>query len=192
MVEIGRLVQLQIQRSSLKTGEKPNRVYDPAPLLNVDEIWVSPDGILGRGPDGSWVVDVHHRSHPQTKNEDGLHGISVGFTGHYDAMRERFGERISAGCAGENMIAENTGRISLDQIAGGLAILGPDGHEKLRLDVLKVAHPCRPFTGWSLGRLVEPEELKRHLQFLDEGTRGYRCQTAATAIVTVGDVLVVV
>ena len=190
MVEIGRLVQLQIQRSSLKTGDKPHRVYDPAPLLSVAEIWVSPDGILGRGPEGSWVVDVHHRSHPQTKNEDGLHGISVGFTGHYDAMRERFGERISAGCAGENMIAQNTGRISLNQIAGGLAILGPDGSEKLRFDVLKVAHPCRPFTGWALGRHVEPDALKANLQFLDDGTRGYRLQTATSGLVGVGDLLV--
>jgi hypothetical protein len=192
MVEIGRLVQLQIQRSSLKTGEKPNRVYDPAPLLSVDELWVSPDGILGRRPEGSWVVDVHHRAHPQTKNEDGLHGISVGFTGHYAEMRERFGQRITPGCAGENLIAETAGRIDLDQIAGGLAVLGPDGTEKLRFDVLKVAHPCRPFTGWALGRRVEPEDLKRHLQFLDDGTRGYRLQTAATAVVSVGDRLVIV
>jgi len=192
MVEIGRLVQLQIQRSSLKTGDKPNRVYDPAPLLSVDEIWVSPDGILGRGPEGSWVVDVHHRSHPATKNEDGLHGISVGFTGHYDEMRERFGGRIAPGCAGENIIAENTGRIPLEQIAGGLAVLGPDGTEKLRLDVLQVAHPCRPFTGWALNRRVEPDALKGHLQFLDNGTRGYRCQTATSGVVCVGDRLAIV
>lgn len=192
MVEIGRLVRLQIQRSSLKTGEKPNRVYDPGPLLSVDEIWVSPDGILGKGAEGSWVVDVHHRAHPRTKNDDGLHGISVGFTGHYAAMSERFGARIVPGCAGENLIAETAGRIDLEQIAGGLAVVGPDGQERLRLEVLQVAHPCRPFTGWALGRHVEPEDLKRHLQFLDNGTRGYRCQTAASGVVAVGDRLVLV
>ena len=192
MVELGRLVRLQIQRSSLKTGEKPNRVYDPAPLLLVDELWVSPDGILGRGDEGSWIVDVHHRSHPQTKNEDGLHGISVGFTGHYEAMSEQFGERIVPGCAGENLIAEVDGRIDLERIAGGLAILGPDGSERLRLEVLQVAHPCRPFTGWALGRRVDPEVLKAKLQFLDNGTRGYRCQTAASGIVMMGDRLVLV
>ena len=190
MVEIGRLVQLQIQRSSLKTGAKPNRVYDPAPLLSVDELWVGPDGVLGRDVAGAWVVVGHPPSPPQTKNEDGLHGISVGFTGHYDEMRERFGAQIIPGCAGENLIAESSGRLQLDDIKGGLAVVGPDGREKLRLDVLQVAHPCRPFTGWALGRRVEPEDLKRHLQFLDEGTRGYRCQTAATAVVAVGDVLV--
>lgn len=191
MVEIGRLVRLQIQRSSLKTGEKPNRVYDPEPILSVDEIWISPEGILGRGPEGSWVVDVHHRAHPQTKNEDGLHGISVGFTGHYDAMRERFGARIAPGCAGENLIAETANRVPLERIAGGLAVVAPDGSERLRLEVLKVAHPCRPFTGWALGRQVEPDALKAHLQFLDGGTRGYRCQAAASGMVALGDRLVI-
>ena len=67
MVEIGRLVQLQIQRSSLKTGAKPNRVYDPAPLLSVDELWVGPDGVLGRDAAGAWVGVVHHRSQTQTQ-----------------------------------------------------------------------------------------------------------------------------
>lgn len=192
MVEIGRLVRLQVQRSSLKTGEKPNRVYDPEPILSVDEIWISPDGILGRGPEGSWVVDVHHRAHPETKNDDGLHGISVGFTGHYEAMRERFGARIAPGCAGENLLAETAGRVPLERIAGGLAVVAPDGRERLRLEVLQVAHPCRPFTGWALGRQVEPEALKAHLQFLDGGTRGYYCQAAASGAVAVGDVLVIV
>jgi len=192
MVELGRLVRLQIQRSSLKTGEKPNRVYDPAPITTVEQMWVGPDGILGRGADGSWVVDVHHRAHPQTKNEDGVHGISVGFTGHYTEMQRRFGERIIPGCAGENLIAETAERVSLERIAGGLAIIAPDGTERLRLDVLKVAHPCRPFTGWALGRQVAPEVLKEHLQFLDDGTRGYLCQTAVGGMVAVGDRLVLV
>lgn len=192
MVRLGRLVRLQIQRSSLKTGEKPNRVYDPAPIVSVEQLWLTPDGILGRGPDGAWLVDVHHRAHPQTKNADGLHAISVGFTGHYDEMRERFGARIVAGCAGENLIAATEGRVPLERIAPGLAILAPDGSERLRLDVLQVAHPCRPFTGWALGRQVEPEVLKSHLQFLDEGTRGYRCQVAQAAMIEVGDVLAIV
>jgi hypothetical protein len=192
MVELGRLVRLQVQRSSLKTGEKPNRVYDPGPLLSVPEVWMTPDGILGRGPDGAWVVDVHHRAHPQTKNADGLHGISIGFTSHYGAMQEQFGGGITLGCAGENLIAETAVRVALEQIAGGLAILAPDGRERVRLEVLKVAHPCRPFTGWALGRRVESEVLKAHLQFLDDGMRGYRCHAAVAGMVSVGDRLVLV
>src|SRR5437588_713120 len=47
MRELGRIVRLQIQRSSLKTGEKPRRSYDPAPLLAVDRVAVGPEGVLG-------------------------------------------------------------------------------------------------------------------------------------------------
>ena len=41
---LGRIVNLQIQRSSLKLGEKPNRWFDPAPLLPVAELTLTPDG----------------------------------------------------------------------------------------------------------------------------------------------------
>src|SRR5437660_11269113 len=89
MRELGRIVRLQIQRSSLKTGEKPRRSYDPAPLLAVDRVALGPDGVLGEGPGGgAWLVDVHHRAHPETKNEDGVHGVSIGFTSPYAQMRD--------------------------------------------------------------------------------------------------------
>jgi hypothetical protein len=189
MRTIATIARLQIQRSSLKTGEKPTRVYDPAPLLAVPRLRVTPDGVLGGGSDGgsTWIVDVHHRAHPETKNEDGLHGVSLGFTSHYAAMRERFGDRLVVGCAGENIIAAADRPFTYDDLAGGVAILAPDGHERVRLRVLDVAHPCRPFTGWALGRQVEPEELKRHLQFLDNGMRGFYCVGEGEGTVSVGD-----
>jgi len=189
MRELGRLVRLQIQRTTLKTGVKPERRYDPAPILAVDRLALSPDGVMGAA-DGGWLVDVHHRAHPATKNDDGLHGVSVGFTGHYAAMREKFGPHLVTGCAGENLIVETPGRFSFDEVAGGLAIIGADGQERARLKVLQVAHPCRPFTGWALGGTVESAVLKEHLQFLDDGMRGFYCTAAGTGIVEVGDVLV--
>jgi hypothetical protein len=187
MRTIGTVTRLQVQRASLKRGEKPTRLYDPAPLLALPTLHVTPDGALGGSPDGTWVVDVHHRAHPETKNEDGLHGISLGFTSHYAAMREHFGARVQVGCAGENIIATAEGRFSYDDLAGGVAVLGPDGSERVRLRVLQVAHPCRPFTGWALGKQVEPEELKRHLQFLDGGMRGFYCQGEGVGTVSLGD-----
>ncbi|OLC06408.1 MAG: hypothetical protein AUH42_05720 [Gemmatimonadetes bacterium 13_1_40CM_70_11] len=192
MRSIGTIVRLQIQRSTLKTGEKPNRVYDPAPILPVDRLAVSPDGVLGGGREGvgGWLVDVHHRVHPFTKNEDGLHGVSVGFTSHYALMRDRFGKRIAPGCAGENILAEADRRLTLADLEGGLAIMGPDGQERVRLRVLQVAHPCRPFTGWALGGRVEAEVLKSHLQFLDDGMRGFYAVGEGEGIVSVGDRLV--
>jgi len=190
MRTIGTITRLQIQRSSLKTGEKPNRVYDPTPLLPVPRLTVTPDGVLGAGTDGGWIVDVHHRAHPETKNEDGLHGVSVGFTSHYAAMRDRFGERIVVGCAGENVIVAADRMFTYDDLAGGVAIVATDGPERVRLKVLQVAHPCRPFTGWASGGRVEAEVLKSHLQFLDGGTRGFYCVGEGCGTVQVGDQLV--
>jgi hypothetical protein len=190
MRAIGTITRLQIQRGSLKTGEKPTRRYDPGPLLAVPRLNITPDGALG-ARDGEWIVDVHHRAHPLTKNEDGLHGISLGFTSHYDAMRERFGSRIDVGCAGENIIATASKRLAYEELADGVAILSPDGTERVRLRVLQVAHPCRPFTGWALGRTVEPDELKQHLQFLDEGMRGFYCVGEGTGTVALGDSIAV-
>ena len=187
MHELGTITRLQIQRSALKTGEKPNRVYDPAPILAVDRLWLSPDGVFGFSAGSGWIVDIHHRAHPESKNLDGEHGISLGFTSHYQAMQDRFGSRVAIGCAGENIIATATRRFTIDDLTGGVAIAAPDGAERLRLTVLDVAHPCRPFTGWALGREVENEALKSHLQFLDGGTRGFLLGGDANGIVSVGD-----
>ena len=194
MRTIGTVARLQIQRGSLKRGEKPARRYDPAPLLSVPALNVSPDGALGASPADAdtWIVDVHHRAHPQTKNEDGLHGISIGFTSHYAAMQEHFGARIAVGCAGENIIAEVDRRLTYDELAAGVAILSPEGTERVRLKVVQVAHPCKPFTGWALGKQVEPAELKEHLQFLDNGMRGFYCQGLGSGTVTVGDLMAIV
>src|SRR5260370_3995009 len=144
MRELGRIVHLQIQRASLKTGEKPTRVYDPAPLLAVDCLAIGPDGVVGQGGEGEWLVDVHHRAHPATKNEDGAHGVSLGFTSHYGEMHDRFGDRITIGCAGENIIVETPGRATLAGAAHGVALLRGDGRGLARLAVLDAARPFRP------------------------------------------------
>ena len=191
MRAIGTVSRLQIQRGSLKTGDKPLRRYDPAPLLVVPRLNVTPDGALGGRETGEWIVDVHHRAHPLTKNADGLHGISLGFTTHYDAMREHFGERIAVGCAGENIIATTDKHFTYDELSGGIAVLAPDGTERVRLRVLEVAHPCKPFTGWALGKTVEPAELKKHLQFLDNGMRGFYCVGEGTGTVWMGDAIAI-
>lgn len=191
MDQIGAIVRLQIQRAPLKSGVQPHRAYDPAPILAVERLAVSPEGVLGQAADGSWIADVHHRAHPATKNEDGRHGVSLGFTAHYDAMRRRFGQRISIGCAGENIIAATDRLFTLDDVRGGLALLGADGRVLVRLRDIDIAHPCRPFTGWALGQVVEAEVLKSQLQFLDGGMRGFYAVGEGTGVVAVGDRLAV-
>jgi hypothetical protein len=192
MRSIGTIALLQIQRSSLKTGEKPQRIYDPAPLLHVDRLAIGPDGVFGLAAGQGWIVDIHHRRHPDSNNLDGRHGISLGFTTHYGAMRTQLGSRIELGCAGENIIVEATRRFAITDLETGIAILAPDGSERLRLSVFDVAHPCRPFTGWALGRTVESDVLKSSLQFLEGGMRGFLLGGDGTGIVSVGDEVMVI
>ena len=190
---LGPIVRLQVQRSPLKVGEKPHRRYDPAPILEVERLRLSPEGTIGL-VDGQEFMDVHHRSHPQTRQNRPEKGLSLGFTGHYREMQRRYGSHMTVGCAGENVIVDLPRRISLDEVLMGLAILGPDRTERVRLGQLCVAHPCKPFSGFALGgKLVEPEVLKETLQFMDEGMRGFRCVPDVTAPVEieVGDLVVV-
>jgi hypothetical protein len=64
MREIGRIKLVQVQRASLKAGERPYRYFDPTPLLVVDGLLLSPGGVVGLTADGDRVVDVHHVEHP--------------------------------------------------------------------------------------------------------------------------------
>ena len=171
---LGRVVRLQIQRSRLKLGEKPNRWYDPAPLLAVNELTLTPEGALARLPDGGMLIDIHHAAHPETRNNERLNDLSVGFTPHYAAMRERYGEHLSDGCAGENILIETNGVVKLAEIAGGLVIQPAGGGRPARLRAVRVAAPCREFSGYA-SRSSEPQVIKEALQFLDDGLRGFYC-----------------
>src|SRR5439155_13919024 len=105
------------------------------------------------------MVDVHHRMHPSTKNPDGEHGISLGFTSHYDVMRARLGDRITPGCAGENILVETRGRVGMEDFTGGVGLLTRDGREVVGLHVLQVAQRCRTYSGWALGVSVEADGM---------------------------------
>src|SRR5207248_10512039 len=100
---IGTIVRLQVQRSSLKLGERPRRWFDPAPLVVVPALVLSEAGVVGLLPEGGRIVDVHNREHPESRHGNG-NGISVGFTSHYVQMRSRLGDRIVEGIAGENIL----------------------------------------------------------------------------------------
>jgi hypothetical protein len=185
---LGRIVRLQIQRSKLKLGEKPNRHYDPAPLLAVDELTLTPEGALARLPDGGVLVDVHHAAHPDTRNLDRTNDLSVGFTSHYTAMRERYGEHLVDGCAGENILIETSRRVTMADIAGGIVIQPADSGRPVQLRVVRHAPPCREFSGYA-SRASEPEIIKETLQYLDDGLRGFYCALGnpAPVLVSVGD-----
>ncbi len=123
MERIGTIVRLQIQTASLKVGETPRR-YDPAALRSLGAATVTSEGVLGRHGDGSIVLDVHHERHRLSKNRGGANGVSLGFTAHYRAMRDRFGDHLADGIAGENILVETDRRFREDDLIGSIVIVG--------------------------------------------------------------------
>ena len=179
----GTIVQLQIQRSPLKIGERPARRYDPTPLLRVDRLLVTARGAIGWLPDGSAVLDVHHDDHPATRGRDGGRGLSIGFTSHYGVMRQRLGERVRDGVAGENVLVESDRLHTLVGLGPRLGVTSATTGETAWLAQLAVARPCKAFSRYCLGRPeTSTEELKDVLQFLEEGTRGFYASLADPSV----------
>ncbi len=187
---IGPIVLLQVQRGALKVGEKGAKRYHTDPIIGVPRLRVTRDGAVGLAADGD-ILDAHHRDHPLHKNDDGVHGLSVGFTAHYGVMQQRFGPHLTLGAAGENLVVETARRIALADVEHGLVVLDAAGAEKGRLTAIEIAHPCKAFTGFALRHeTVPPDAFKQSLQFLDGGLRGFYCTWAdAPAVLERGDVL---
>lgn len=181
LYEIGRVKQVQVQRFSLKVGERPRAYYDPTPLLVVAHILVTPHGAIGVTSEGEQVIDVHHLHHPASRNHEGLNDLSVGFTSHYAAMRARFGHQIFEGCAGENILVETERPYTLGDLHNGLAIQNYVTGEIFYLGGLKVAAPCVEFSRYAanFGMPLPAQALKETLQFLDHGLRGFYAKLAA-------------
>jgi hypothetical protein len=185
---VGTVVRLQVQESSLKIGQAPRR-YDPGPLRAVSSLTVTSAGVIGQLEDGAAIVDVHHRAHPASKHR-GENGISLGFTSHYAAMRDRFGDHLDDGIAGENILVQTERRWQEADLAAGLAIELAEG-DRLALQSIVVAAPCVEFTRFALRF---PDEAKpsltvtHALQFLHAGMRGFYAGHAGEgAVVRLGD-----
>lgn len=198
MNTIGRVVHVQVQQAGLKRGERPVRIYNPEPLVIVDELHLLPQGVMGHTADGGQIIDVHHTDHPDTRNIN-VNPISIGFTHHYDLMRQEFGSHLFNGCAGENILVESQHAITLDIIENNLAFLNPDSGQLIRLKGVMVAAPCVEFSHYVHQANLETAQLpaettKATLQFLDDGLRGFYAQidpASTQAILRAGDLLVV-
>ena len=176
MQVLGTVVRLQVQRSRLK----PARVYDPAPLLEVDALEVGPRGVVGVTADGP-VLDVHHADHPDTRHR-GRNGLSLLPRAHYDELRSRYGDHLVDGAAGESLLIETAGPWrSLD---GPLLVETVDSGVLELTDPLPAA-PCVEFTRFCLGGGTD-DELRAALDHLDGGTRGFYVSTAGSGRVAVG------
>lgn len=174
---IGTVVRLQVQRSRLKPGQATTRVYNPEPLLEVSELDISKRGVVGDG-----VLDVHHADHPDSRNVKLLNGVSVMTVSRYRALRERYGEHLVDGIAGESLLLDTE---HLDDLSGRLVLETADG--ALQLDSIP-APPCVEFSRFAIGRGAGDVglEVMATLDALDDGARGYYLQTSDTGRVRAG------
>lgn len=192
MREIGIVKRVQIQQSSLKVDEKPQQRYDPTPLLVVDALEIAPEGVVGLTVDGGRVMDVHNQRHLQSKNV-GKNGVSFGFTSHYAFIQERFGEHLTVGIAGENILVEVATQCTLADLGQKLVFKNPTTGTLATLHGLSVAAPCEPFSRFVLQQDEVPAaQMKATLQALHDGIRGFYAYAAGLATISAGDQVFVV
>ena len=168
---IGKIVRLQVQTSSLKCGNRPRSWYNPEFIRAVPALRLDDGGVTG-WDDGD-IADVHHRDHPQSKWR-GENGLSVGFTGHYARMRNRFGPHLVDGIAGENILVEAGRELAEDEVAGGIVIVGANG--PIALEAVQHAPPCVEFSKFCVGYEVDQKAdavITDTLQYLNLGMRGF-------------------
>lgn len=173
---IGRVEWVQVQRESLKVDADGRQDYNPAPLLVVPALRLSAEGAHGVDEDGALIVDVHHVRHPRSRNR-GDNFLSMGFTGHYATLRARFGDHLTDGVAGENVIVRADGVLTPAQLGGGLVIETQAG-ARVTLGAVLPIPPCEPFSRYAAGRVLSAPEMKATLQFLGDGMRGFYMRPA--------------
>ena len=177
---IGTVVGLQVQRSRLKPGSVPNRIYDPAPLLAVGELEIEPRGCRGLTADGP-VLDVHHADHPATRNVKLGNGLSVMTRPRYEALRASYGSQLADGLAGESVLLDTedgglTGPLLLESDTGLMRLTGTP------------APPCVEFSRFVTGRGptdTGPEVLAA-LAALNGGARGFYLTTSDRGCIRLG------
>ena len=158
---------------------------------------INKKGIESTTPNGVHVLDIHHLDHPDKEyDDDDL--ICIGFTSHYDKMRERFGDHMVYGSAGENIIIENSDEVWLDDLGDQIAIENQETGQQLLLGQVQVADPCDEFSHFvaqSQEERLPAQELKGILKFLSDGRRGFLmvlAQGQENGIVRPGDKIFVV
>ena len=153
----------------------PRRRYDPTPLQSVPALLLDADGAVGLAGGGERIIDVHNQRHPATKQRQGINALSVGFTAHYAAMRDRFGETVPDGVAGENILIAGDRLWTEEDLVAGLEIETASG-QRARLERLVVAAPCVEFTRWAMrfpGDARPDLTVTENVRFLDQGMRGF-------------------
>ncbi|GAB5494642.1 MAG: hypothetical protein Phog2KO_48570 [Phototrophicaceae bacterium] len=178
MQKIGTVAFVQVQRYSMKKVINDDLHYDTSPLLLVDKLWLNDKGIIGITSDNTSIIDVHSQQHPESKYR-GDNKISIGFLSNYKVMRERFGEHMVDGIAGESILI-NLDTDLPDDILEKEWILENSEGQQIKLKSVIVAPPCREFSIFCAQETIAGAELKSTLQFLHNGRRGYYMELADT------------
>ena len=173
--ELGKVKLVQVQPSGLIIEVPSGYFYDVSRRVEVEKLIITSLGIEATTANGENVLDIHHINHPGKEyNDDDL--VCIGFTSHYAAMRERFGEHLVDGTAGENIIIEYDQEVWMDDLGEQIVIENAETGKKTMLDVLSFAAPCEEFSHFVANHQHEKlpaAELKSTLQFLNNGRRGF-------------------
>jgi hypothetical protein len=103
--ELGCVKPVQLQPYGLIIEAPSGRFYDTSRRLAADWLRITHKGIETTTSAGDHLLFIHHIDHPVKAYED-EDMICIGFTSHYDVMRDRFEERLIDGIAGQNIIIE--------------------------------------------------------------------------------------
>ncbi len=186
------IVRLQVQRTPVKIGRAPLRQYEPAAIVPVVSITAGPRGVQGVTADGELIIDVHHQDHPQSRDRKGKAGILFMGTGDYDALRERYGEHLVDGIAGETVLLDAPQGLAGRALPRTVTVTTAAG--PLELHAVRPADPCVEFSRFCLRQQVSAEvddAVRKTLIDLDGGARGYRSIASANGTISVGDVVTI-
>lgn len=173
--ELGRVKLAQVQPNGLIIETPSGYFYDASRLVRVDSLTITSLGIEAITAEGEHVLDIHHIDHPD-KAYDNDDLVCIGFTSHYQVMRDRFGEHMVDGIGGENITIECEREVWLEDLGQQIAIENADTGRLSRLDVLSFAAPCAEFSHFAANsqhKQLPAAELKSTLQFLGNGRRGF-------------------
>jgi len=184
---IGRIVRLQVQTAHLKCGDTPHRWYDPAPITVVPRLALDASGVQGQLVDGTILEDVHNGTHAISRFR-GDNGVSIGFTSHYRAMRDRFDIHLADGIAGENILIASDVLHTVDSLAPNLVVETSQG--PVRIEGITVAAPCVEFSKFCLGFANDQKPdrtVTEALQFLHNGMRGFYATAPTSGVIRTGN-----
>lgn len=165
---LGPIVKCQVSAQALIRDGR----YLDDDIVDAQELHLSPDGVVG-WCDGRAVLHHHHRLNPRRRVWRPKRLLSIGFTGHYDAMSDRFGS-VEFGCAAENIIVQHSAIVTVDDLAAGIQIRSEEGEVIVDLEPAAVANPCVPYTKYLLNdEDADDETVAPNRAFLEDGMRGF-------------------